>query len=113
MVKIAKVETGHTPVPQATVAVRDEHELLNPGVPFNSSWVDDIHINRSAVERRTDSLKSRRALKKQWQAAWLLRAISCMDLTTLSGDDTPGRVKRLCAKARNPVRQDILRKSVV
>jgi deoxyribose-phosphate aldolase len=108
MAKIVKVETSRTPPLQEAAAVNDDHGLLNPGTPFNPGWVDDIHINRSAVERRTDSLKSRRALKKEWQAAWLLRAVSCMDLTTLSGDDTPGRVKRLCSKAKNPVRQDIL-----
>ncbi len=108
MAKIAEVETSRTPSSQEAVAVQDEQELLNPGTPFNPAWVDNIHINCSAVERRTDSLKSRRALKKEWQAAWLLRAISCMDLTTLAGDDTPGRVKRLCGKARNPVRLDIL-----
>ena len=91
MAKIVKVETSRTPPLQEAAAVGDDHGLLNPGTPFNPGWVDDIHINRSAVERRTDSLKTRRALKKEWQAAWLLRAVSCMDLTTLSGDDTPGR----------------------
>ncbi len=65
-------------------------------------------MNRSAVERRAATLGTRRSVKKHWQAAWLLKAISCIDLTTLSGDDTPGRVRRLCAKARHPVRQDIL-----
>ncbi|MCZ6828870.1 MAG: deoxyribose-phosphate aldolase [Gammaproteobacteria bacterium] len=104
-----KVDTSQAPPLEAAVAVRDDHDLLNPGTPFNPGWVEDIHINASAVERRTDSLKNRRSLKKDWQAAWLLRAVSCMDLTTLSGDDTPGRVKRLCSKARNPVRQDILK----
>jgi deoxyribose-phosphate aldolase len=67
-----------------------------------------LRINRSAVERRVGSLPGRRTVKKAWQAAWLLRAITLMDLTTLSGDDTPGNVRRLCAKARNPVRQDLL-----
>jgi deoxyribose-phosphate aldolase len=65
-------------------------------------------INRSAVERRTETLPGRRSIKKEWQAAWLLRAITCIDLTTLAGDDTPGRVKRLCAKAMYPVRPDML-----
>ena len=78
------------------------------GCDFQASWVDEIRINKSAVDRRISSLGGRRTVKKQWQAAWLLKAISCIDLTTLSGDDTPGRVKRLCAKARNPVRPDIL-----
>jgi deoxyribose-phosphate aldolase len=67
-----------------------------------------IHVNRSAVERRAATLPTRRTVKKEWQAAWLLRAITLMDLTTLSGDDTPGNVRRLCAKARNPLRADLL-----
>ncbi len=107
MVKMAKVETNRT-APLRDATARDDHDLLNTGTPFNSAWVEDIHINRSAVERRTDSLKNRRSLKKEWQAAWLLKAVQCIDLTTLSGDDTPGRVRRLCSKAGNPVRQDIL-----
>ena len=67
-----------------------------------------IRVNRSAAERRAATIPTRRTVKKEWQAAWLLRAISCMDLTTLSGDDTPGNVRRLCAKARHPVRADLL-----
>jgi deoxyribose-phosphate aldolase len=67
-------------------------------------------VNRSAVERRASTLGQRRTVKKEWQAAWLLRAITCMDLTSLAGDDTPGRVRRLCAKARQPVRQDLLKR---
>jgi deoxyribose-phosphate aldolase len=71
-------------------------------------WVEDVRVNRSAVERRTGTLRGRRTVKKEWQAAWLLRAVTLMDLTTLSGDDTAGRVRRLCAKARRPVRADLL-----
>src|SRR5947208_11698070 len=71
-------------------------------------WVSRVQFNRSAVERRAATMNTRRTVKKEWQAAWLLRAITCIDLTTLSGDDTPGNVLRLCAKARRPVRQDIL-----
>jgi deoxyribose-phosphate aldolase len=71
-------------------------------------WVMSVRANQSAIERRASSLPGRRTVKKEFQAAWLLRAISCMDLTTLSGDDTVGRVQRLCAKARKPVRPDIL-----
>jgi len=78
------------------------------GCDFHPDWVDDIKVNKSAVDRRIASLSGRRTVKKQWQAAWMLKAISCIDLTTLSGDDTPGRVRRLCAKARHPVRPDIL-----
>lgn len=80
----------------------------NPGLPFNLNAIEDVYVNLSAVERRASTLDGRRSVKKQHQAAWLLKAISCIDLTTLSGDDTAGRVKRLCAKARQPVRQDLL-----
>jgi deoxyribose-phosphate aldolase len=80
----------------------------NPGVAFDASWLRGLQANRSAVERRTQSLGKRRSIKKEWQAAWLLRAITCIDLTTLAGDDTPGRVRRLCAKAVRPVRADLL-----
>src|SRR5579859_7150455 len=80
----------------------------NPGMALDMDWVSRVHINRSAVERRAATLATRRTVKKEWQAAWLLRAITCIDLTTLAGDDTPGNVLRLCAKARQPVRQDVL-----
>src|SRR5215210_7716639 len=86
----------------------DPHPERNPGIPLDLEWVRDVRINTSAVERRAATLPKRRTVKKDWQAAWYLRAITCMDLTTLQGDDTPGRVRRLCAKARRPVRQDIL-----
>ncbi|HLG04836.1 MAG TPA: deoxyribose-phosphate aldolase [Gemmatimonadales bacterium] len=72
------------------------------------AWVREIRINRSAVERRAATIPTRRSVKMAWQAGWLLRAITLMDLTTLQGDDTPGRVRRLCAKARQPVRGDLL-----
>jgi len=84
------------------------HIERNPGMAFNPDLFGRIRINRSAVERRAATLGSRRAVKKNHQAAWLLRALSCIDLTTLAGDDTPGRVRRLCQKARQPVRRDIL-----
>ena len=80
----------------------------NPGIPLDLDWVESIQVNRSAVERRAATLPGRRTVKKQWQAAWLLRAITLIDLTTLAGDDTPGNVRRLCAKAKQPVRQDLL-----
>src|SRR5688500_1277430 len=79
-----------------------------PGIPLDLGWVRDIRINRSAVERRAATIPTRRSIKTAWQAAWLLRAVTLMDLTTLSGDDTPGRVLRLCAKARQPVREDLV-----
>jgi len=84
--------------------------LANNGIPLNLDWVEDVRVNTSAVERRAQSHVARRTVKKEWQAAWLLRAVSCMDLTTLSGDDTEERVKRLCAKARHPIRQDLVEK---
>lgn len=80
----------------------------NPGMPLDLAWVHDVRENLSALERRAQSIPGRRSVKKEWQAAWLLRAITCMDLTALNGDDTPGRIHRLCAKARQPVRQDML-----
>lgn len=80
----------------------------NTAIPLDLDWVDSVRVNRSAVERRTATLPARRTVKKQWQAAWLLRAIQCMDLTTLAGDDTASNVQRLCAKARHPVRADIV-----
>lgn len=80
----------------------------NPGFPLDLACIEDIRMNFSAIERSSATLPGRRSVKKDWQAAWLLKVISCIDLTTLSGDDTPGRVQRLCAKARNPVREDIL-----
>ena len=92
---------GNAPTSEA------EH-ARNPGVAFDPSWVDQIKVNRSAAERRVASLAGRRTVKKEWQAAWLLKAISMIDLTTLAGDDTESRVERLCAKARKPVRADLL-----
>lgn len=80
----------------------------NAGVPLDLDWIGEIRVNRSAADRRTSTLPGRRTVKKDWQAAWLLKAITCMDLTTLSGDDTPGTVRRLCAKARRPVRRDLI-----
>ena len=80
----------------------------NPGMGLELGWLRGVQINRSAAERRAGTLPGRRTVKKEFQAAWLLKAITCIDLTTLAGDDTQGRVERLCAKARNPVRHDIL-----
>ncbi|NVJ97448.1 MAG: deoxyribose-phosphate aldolase [Alphaproteobacteria bacterium] len=82
--------------------------LVNQGTSFHADWLDGIRVNKSAVERRTASIGGRRAVKKDSQIAFMLKAISCIDLTTLAGDDTPGRVQRLCQKAKNPVRRDIL-----
>ncbi|MDE2183975.1 MAG: deoxyribose-phosphate aldolase [Alphaproteobacteria bacterium] len=80
----------------------------NPIAAFDHDLIDSVLVNRSAAERRVATLPGRRTVKKQWQAAWLVKAVQCIDLTTLAGDDTPGRVHRLCAKARQPVRRDLL-----
>ncbi len=77
--------------------------VRSPGYPLDLDWVAGVQANTSAIERRAASLSGRRSVKKEFQAAWLLKAISLIDLTTLSGDDTEGRVQRLCAKARQPV----------
>jgi deoxyribose-phosphate aldolase len=82
----------------------------NSGMQLNLDWVNDVRVNTSAVERRAQTIGTRRTVKKEWQAAWLLRAITCMDLTTLSGDDTDERVRRLCAKARQPLQQELVQK---
>ena len=77
-------------------------------MPLRADVIPLIRVNRSAVERRAATIPTRRTVKKAYQAAWLLRAITCIDLTTLSGDDTPGTVERLCAKARRPLREDLV-----
>lgn len=97
-------------VAQTQTPFAKEPELRpNQGMPLNLDWVEDIQVNTSAVERRSQTLVTRRTVKKEWQAAWLLRAITCMDLTTLSGDDTHQRVLRLCAKAKQPMQQSIVK----
>jgi deoxyribose-phosphate aldolase len=101
-VEIPKPKTANTTPERSTEKPR------NPGRSLDLDWVRDVRVNRSAVERRAATLGTRRSVKKHWQAAWLLKAISCIDLTTLSGDDTPNRVRRLCGKARRPVRADLL-----
>ena len=97
------------PMPGVGPAADGHGEIdRNPGTALELDWIEEVRVNLSAVERRAATLTIRRTVKKDWQAAWLLRAIACIDLTTLSGDDTPGKVKRLCAKARHPVRDDPL-----
>ena len=93
---------------RASRQIAKDEFARNPGMPLELDWVEEIRVNRSAVERRVETLSGRRTVKKEWQAAWLLKAITCMDLTTLAGDDTEGRVRRLCAKALQPVRSDLL-----
>ena len=80
----------------------------NSGAPLDPSWFESVGVNASAVERRAATLTTRRSVKKEFQAAWLVQALTCIDLTTLAGDDTPGRVRRLCAKARRPLSDDLL-----
>lgn len=80
----------------------------NSGTSLQPEWFEDVVVNRSASERRAATITARRSIKKEYQVAWQIRAIQCIDLTTLAGDDTAGRVRRLCAKARRPVRDDIL-----
>src|SRR5450432_1949976 len=84
--------------------------LRNAGIPLDLNWLQEVRVNTSAVERRAQSAVARRTVKKDWQAAWLLRAITCMDLTTLSGDDTDERVRRLCAKGRHPIQHELVDK---
>ncbi|KPF51241.1 deoxyribose-phosphate aldolase [beta proteobacterium AAP121] len=90
-----------TPAPAA-------HPPLNAGTPLDLARVRAVRVNQPAVARRVATLNASRSVKKAYQAAWLVKAIQCMDLTTLSGDDTPGRVRRLCAKARQPLSADLL-----
>ena len=96
-----KPEQKLTLLPQ-TISAR------NKGIDLDLDWISSIQANTSAIERRASSIASRRSVKKRHQAAWLLQAIKCIDLTTLSGDDTAGRVKRLCAKAKNPISSKLL-----
>ena len=96
-----KPEQKLTLLPQ-TISAR------NTGIELDLDWISSIQANTSAIERRAASIASRRSIKKQHQAAWLLQAVKCIDLTTLSGDDTTGRVKRLCAKAKNPISSKLL-----
>ncbi|GAA6201457.1 deoxyribose-phosphate aldolase [Aquicoccus sp. SU-CL01552] len=97
-----------TTKPASTAQLPQVTEPRNPGMALDLDWVRAVQANTSAIERRAATLPGRRSVKKAYQAAWLLKAVSCIDLTTLSGDDTAARVRRLCAKARQPVRADLL-----
>ncbi len=99
--RLASASAPSSQLPQVT-------DTRNPGMPLDMDWVRRLQANSSAIERRAATLPARRSVKKDHQAAWLLRAVSCIDLTTLSGDDTERRVARLCAKARQPVARSIL-----
>src|SRR5712675_243597 len=101
----------HSPAERVPLAFLGGRELTaNRGIPLNLDWIENVRVNTSAVERRAQTLVTRRTVKKDWQIAWLLRAITCMDLTTLSGDDTDERVRRLCAKARQPLQNELIEK---
>jgi deoxyribose-phosphate aldolase len=104
------LEAALSPADTALALLRGRALEVNRGVPLNLDWVENVRVNTSAVERRAQSLPTRRSVKKDYQAAWLLRAISCMDLTTLSGDDTDERVRRLCAKGRHPLQEELVAK---
>ena len=105
--------TSVSAVDAALAHLGDRPLEANRGVALNIDWIEDLRVNTSAVERRAETLVTRRTVKKEWQAAWLLRAISCMDLTTLSGDDTDERVRRLCAKARQPIQHELVKKLAI
>jgi deoxyribose-phosphate aldolase len=89
-------------------ALQGHNRPRNPGTPLSPDWFESVGVNTSAVERRAATLTTRRSVKKEYQAAWLVKAVACIDLTTLAGDDTPERVRRLCAKARRPLGEDLL-----
>jgi deoxyribose-phosphate aldolase len=93
---------------QSIISEKNIKNQRNQGVPLELDWIKNITANKNAIENRTSTLAGRRSIKKQWQVAWLLKAITCMDLTTLAGDDTEGRVYRLCHKAKNPINNSIL-----
>jgi deoxyribose-phosphate aldolase len=108
----AKIETlpGSRPPVQTGPFSSNSEPGRNPGTGFDLDWVEAMRVNRSATERRAQTIPARRSVKKEWQAAWLVNAVKCIDLTTLAGDDTPGRVRRLCAKAKTPIKPVILEK---
>ena len=106
----SQISTSDSYASAAIASLKRRPLLPNAGIPLDLKWVEEVRVNTSAVERRAQSQTARRTVKKEWQAAWLLRAISCMDLTTLSGDDTDERVRRLCAKAKHPIQLELLDK---
>lgn len=101
------VQTSRSDDSRALISVSTPH-ARNEGCELHRDWYEGASINLSAAKRRAATLTTRRSVKKQWQAAWLVKAISCIDLTTLAGDDTQQRVRRLCAKAKNPLHPDLM-----
>jgi deoxyribose-phosphate aldolase len=104
----AQPETALAQTGSGQLVALATHHPRNEIMPLRPEMFEAVEVNLSAAQRRASSLTTRRTVKKAWQAAWLLKAVQAIDLTTLSGDDTPGRVRRLCAKARNPLRHDIV-----
>jgi len=100
--------SGHEIGEGVPVTLHGRELSPNRRMKLELDWVEEVRVNTSAVERRAATIGTRRSVKKDWQAAWLLRAIACMDLTTLSGDDSAERVKRLCAKARRPLQDHLV-----
>ena len=99
---------AHAPSAEISIALHGRELVPKQPIPLDVSWVEEVRVNTSAVERRAATLPTRRTVKKAWQAAWLVKAIQCMDLTTLNSDDTDGRVRRLCAKAMRPLTDELL-----
>jgi deoxyribose-phosphate aldolase len=108
-----KVATRDRDTSTAIASVHGRPLLANSGIPLDLDWLREVRVNTSAVERRMQSQVARRTVKNEWQAAWLLRAITCMDLTTLSGDDSDERVRRLCAKARQPIQPELVERLAI
>ena len=108
-----KLATRDRDTSTAIASVHGRPLLANSGIPLDLDWLREVRVNTSAVERRVQSQVARRTVKNEWQAAWLLRAITCMDLTTLSGDDSDERVRRLCAKARQPIQPELVERLAI
>src|SRR5690606_26615214 len=106
---IPSKSAGASVHPLPVAAANSSPEITrNPGMALDLAWLEEMrHVNRSALERRAATITKRRSIKGDNQAAWLLRAITLMDLTTLNTNDTDERVRRLCGKAFNPLRDDI------
>jgi deoxyribose-phosphate aldolase len=105
--RLARTDAPASPAEAAQPRLSDAHVERNPGTALDLDIVRALRVNRSAVERRAATIPTRRTVKKEWQAGWLLRAVTMIDLTTLAGDDTAGNVRRLCAKAAHPIRTDL------
>ncbi|WP_146656017.1 deoxyribose-phosphate aldolase [Labilithrix luteola] len=62
-------------------------------------------VDAIAVEERAASF-AKRSIKKATKVAGLKLSIAMMDLTTLEGKDTPGKVRQMCQKALRPLESD-------